>query len=80
MENLKQFKTILGQVEDVYLRLPIDQITPEHNLVADLGLDSLGRITLYYELSQEMGIEPNEQQAFSWNTVSDILSFLEQTK
>ncbi len=78
MSNLQQFKTILTQVEDIYLRISIAEITPEHELIKDLGLDSLGRITLYYELTEELGIEPDEQTAFAWTNVNDVLEFLDQ--
>ena len=52
-------------------------ITPEMELVADLGLDSARALELLVELEDKLGIEIDDEDAAKLNTVGDILHYLE---
>ena len=54
------------------------QITPEMELVADLGINSPKALELLVELEDSLGIEIGDEDAASMNTVADILGFVER--
>lgn len=51
-------------------------ITPEMELVADLGMDSAKALELLVELEDKLGIEIGDEDAARLNTVGDILGYL----
>jgi acyl carrier protein len=51
-------------------------ITPDMELVADLGMDSAKALELLVELEDTLGIEIGDEEAAKINTVGDILGFL----
>lgn len=53
-------------------------ITPEMELVADLGINSPKALELLVELEDGLGIEIGDEDAASMNTVADILAFVER--
>ena len=53
-------------------------ITPEMELVADLGMDSARALELLVELEDKIGIEISDEDAARLNTVGDILSYLKK--
>jgi acyl carrier protein len=55
----------------------VEKITPEMELVADLGFDSARALELLVELEDRLGIEIADEQAAAMNTVADVLGFLE---
>ncbi len=52
-------------------------ITPEMDLVADLGIDSPKALRLLLELEERLGVEISDEEAAKIDSVSDILGFLE---
>jgi acyl carrier protein len=55
-----------------------DKITPEMELVADLGINSPKALELLVELEDGLGIEIGDEDAASMNTVADILGFVKR--
>jgi len=51
-------------------------ITPEMDLVADLGIDSPKALQLLLELEERLGIEIEDEDAAKIDTVSDVLTYL----
>lgn len=51
-------------------------ITPDMELVADLGMDSAKALELLVELEDTLGIEIGDEEAAKLNTVGDILRYL----
>ncbi len=49
MNSLEKLKEILKNTDDLYLRSPIEDIQPSMNLITDLGIDSLTRITIFLD-------------------------------
>lgn len=52
-------------------------ITPDMDLVADLGLDSARALELLVELEDALGAEISDDQAARLNSVGDILAIVE---
>ena len=55
------------------------EITPDMELVANLGLDSAKALELLVELEDNLGIEIEDDDAGKLNTVGDIYAYLETT-
>lgn len=68
-----EVKTIMTET----LSIPEDQITPEANLEADLGVSSLELYELGGRLMEEYEIEIEEEDVHSFITVQDIVDYLE---
>ena len=57
-----------------------DMLTPEAELVANLGLDSAKALELLVELEDRLEIEISDDDAARLNTVGDILDFVDGLK
>jgi acyl carrier protein len=55
-----------------------EKITPDMELVADLGINSPKALELLVELEDGLGIEIGDDDAASMNTVADILGFVKR--
>ena len=53
-------------------------LSPEMELVADLGIDSPKGLQLLSELEEKLQTEISDEDAAKMNTVADILSFVAQ--
>ncbi len=51
-----------------------ERIHPEARLVEDLGIDSLDRIELVFELESAFGVEIPDQEVARVHTVGDVVS------
>ena len=74
---IDKLKSILKEVDDIYLRKKIDQIVAGDKLIDDLGMDSLGRVSLFHEINFELDVDGNESKATSWVSVEDVLNYME---
>jgi len=55
-----------------------DALTPDAELVANLGMDSAKALELLVELEDQLEIEISDEDAAKLNTVGDILLFVER--
>lgn len=55
----------------------IEEITPEKHLVRDLEIDSFGLMDLILKFEQEYDIQIPDRDLRLFNTVQDILDYLE---
>jgi len=55
-------------------KVEVDALSPDLDLVADLGFDSAKALELLVELEEALGIEVSDEQAALLNTVGDILA------
>jgi acyl carrier protein len=53
-------------------------LTPETQLVADLGIDSARALHLLVKLEDELEIEIDDDEVAEMQTVGDVLSFLDR--
>lgn len=56
---------------------PVDQITEEKDVVADLGADSLDIVEMLMTMEEEFGVTIPEDDAVNIKTVGDIIKLLE---
>ena len=54
--------------------VPIESITPEMELVADLDMDSAKALELIVELEDRFDVEIEDDGAASLNTIGDVLA------
>jgi acyl carrier protein len=74
MEYTETAVAVIAQVS----KTDAAKITPEMELVADLGLDSARALELLVELEDKLGIEISDEDAAKLNTVGDIFGYLEK--
>lgn len=59
------------------LGLEVEDISPEKNIITDLGADSLDRVELVMAFEEEFNIEIPDEAGEKFNTVADIVAYLE---
>jgi acyl carrier protein len=52
-------------------------ITPESEIIKDLGADSLDVVEMLLDLEKEYGIEISDDQAANLKTIGDIVNLIE---
>lgn len=75
-DELINFISIIKKVDDLYLKVPPEDIIADHNLILDLGIDSLGKVSIFYEVCDVFKIECDENSIAPWYKVSDIIDFI----
>lgn len=70
--------SVLENTSDIFIKIDPTNITPEMNLKNDLGLDSLGKINLFYELSDALETEDDEEETLNWKIVRDVLIYINE--
>jgi len=59
------------------LEIDKDEITPETNIMEDLGADSLDIVELLTTIEEELGIVITDEAAHNLHTVGDVVTFIE---
>ena len=70
------FETVKKILAD-QLRLNEDEIQPSSRIKEDLGADSLGILELLMTIEEENGIVIPDEELATFETVADIVSYLE---
>ena len=78
MKELDLLKRILTQTEDIFLKKNISDINQGDLLRENLGLDSLAKVTLFYEITDELETNDDEDILEQWNKVSDVLKYINE--
>ena len=59
------------------LEIDADEISPETNIIEDLGADSLDIVELLTTLEEELGIIITNEAAHNLHTVGEVAEFIE---
>jgi acyl carrier protein len=79
-QAIEKLKQIITNTDDIFVRIPVDEIKGDHKIQEDLGIDSLGLVNLFYEISDEVESDDDEEVAANWSTVSDITKYIEENQ
>ena len=61
------------------LKVDAADVTPEKDIVRDLGADSLDQVELVMELEEQFGVdEIPEEEAAALKTVGDVINYVKQ--
>jgi len=67
---------------DIYMRPLAGPPTAATLLEAELGIDSIGRISLFYEIADALGAGSNgveERGVSRWRSLGDVIGFVRRT-
>ena len=70
------------RAEDIYVRRDAGPVTPATLLEAELGIDSIGRISLYYEIVDALTAavdDAEERLVVRWRSLADVVGFVRRT-
>lgn len=62
------------------LNFDAEEITPEVDLIKDLGADSIDAVELVMALEEEYGLEIPEEEAAKLTKVSEIVNYIDSHK
>ena len=75
----------MSEVQEKVVKIIVDklgvkesEVTPEATFTGDLGADSLDTVELVMEFEKEFGIEVADEDAEKFQTVGDVISYIEQ--
>ncbi len=73
MNTFEKISTLMAE------QLGIDKasITPDSEIIKDLGADSLDVVEMLLELEKEYGVEITDEQAADLKTVGDIVNLVD---
>ena len=57
-----------------------DKITPESNIIKDLGLDSLDIVDMLMKVEETFGVTIDDSDVVEMKTVADVVRFIENAK
>ncbi len=73
MDMLETIKEILAK----QLRVEVDTITAETDIVDDLGADSLDVVEMLMTIEQEHGVTVPDEAIMTFKTVGDVAKYVE---
>jgi acyl carrier protein len=71
-EIIELIKTIINSNEDLEPKMKVKDISLETSFQNDLGFDSLGIMSITYEL-QDKYTSLNEENMINWKTIKDLV-------
>lgn len=69
------FKNILPDSE-----LDFETVTPNMNIIEDLGLNSIGLMYLVLAIEQEFDVELHNSSIEKFKTIQDVIDFIEENR
>lgn len=76
-ENTKVAQDVVATIH-ARMGVPVERITPQADIVNDLGADSLDFIELIMDLEEKFDIEIKETEFEDIHTVEDVTRFIEK--
>ena len=74
---------IFDEIKDIIIdQLQVDEseVTMDTNLMKDLSADSLDAVEIIMAIEEEYGIEIPDEDAETFQTVGDLVSYVEENK
>ena len=68
----------IRQIIAKQLRIDASKITPDSNIIEDLGADSLDLVEMLMSIEDSLGIVVSDDDAAGLKTVGDVTAFLER--
>ena len=60
------------------LRIDINTLSPDTNIIEDLGADSLDVVEMLMAIEENFGITVSDEEAITLKTISDVADFIER--
>ena len=73
MATYEKVKSLLAE----QLTINPEKISPESEIIADLGADSLDMVEMMMSMEEEFGITVDEEKATELKTVADIVALID---
>lgn len=65
-------------IERFQTQLGIDDLAPDSDLLTDLGLDSIGLVTILLDLADEFGLDLSSSTLAGIETVRDVVGMVDE--
>jgi acyl carrier protein len=72
----------ISGARDIYVRRTNGEVTAATLLEAEMGIDSIGRISLFYEIADALGVEIDaveERGVARWRSLGDVVAFVRRS-
>ena len=70
----------IKEIISEYTGTPVEKITDDMNFQTDIGLDSLGLISMITEIEDEYGIHVEDEELYTFQTLKDLYDFIDRKK
>ena len=77
----------MSEIQEKVVKIVVDklgvkesEVTPEATFTGDLGADSLDTVELVMEFEKEFGIQVADEEAEKFQTVGDVIAYIEEHK
>ena len=77
----------MSEIQEKVVKIVVDklgvnaaEVTPEATFTGDLGADSLDTVELVMEFEKEFGIQVADEEAEKFQTVGDVITYIEENK
>jgi acyl carrier protein len=77
-DALAWWLALVQRTEDVYVRVPREGLRLDSNLRDELGIDSIGLISVFYAVIDCFELDLDEAAAADWQTAGDAMAFARQ--
>ena len=77
----------MSEIQEKVVKIIVDklgvkesEVTPEATFTGDLGADSLDTVELVMEFEKEFGVHVEDEAAEKFQTVGDVIAYIEEHK
>ncbi|MBR6656392.1 MAG: acyl carrier protein [Alistipes sp.] len=77
----------MSEIQEKVVKIIVDklgvketEVTPEATFTGDLGADSLDTVELVMEFEKAFGVEVADEDAEKFQTVGDVINYIEEHK
>lgn len=74
-------KSMLDKIMELLakqLRIDVNTLSPDTNIIEDLGADSLDVVEMLMAIEENFGISVSDEEAITLKTISDVADFIER--